>query len=96
MSEPLSDYFFQSLRFNILALQYKTENSKYSLGRAPYMMYRPIKSQLVWDNDVSMNGVNYQYKDDSKIITLGVNQPTLEEASEAEDDVNLFYSTICT
>jgi len=55
-------------------------------------MYRPIKSQLVWDNDVSMNGANYQYKDDTKIITIGVNQPTLEEASEAKEDVNLFLA----
>ncbi len=90
--QPLSDYFFQSLRFNILGLAYKSDNSTYKVGRQPYMMYRPIKSQLVWDNDVSMNGVNYQYKDDTKIITLGVNQPTLEEASEAADDVNLFLA----
>ena len=90
--QPLSDYFFQSLRFNILGLAYKSDNSTYKVGRQPYMMYRPIKSQLVWDNDVSMNGANYQYKDDTKIITLGVNQPTLEEASKAEDDVNLFLA----
>ncbi len=90
--EPLSDYFFQSLRFNVLGLSYKSDNSTYKVGRQPYMMYRPIKSQLVWDNDVSMNGANYQYKDDTKIITLGINQPTLEEASRAEDDVNLFVA----
>ena len=90
--EPLKDYFLQSLRFNILGLAYKSGNSTYKVGRQPYMMYRPIKSQLVWDNDVSMNGVNYQYKDDSKIITIGANQPTLEEASVARDDVNLFLA----
>ena len=90
--KPLKDYFLQSLRFNVLGFKYKTGNSTYSIGRQPYMMYRPIKSQLVWDNDVSMNGVNYQYKDDTKIITFGVNQPTLEEASEARDNVNLFLA----
>jgi len=90
--EPLSDYFLQSLRFNVLGLSYKSGNSTYKVGRQPYMMYRPIKSQLVWDNDISMNGVNYQYKDDSKIITLGANQPTLEEKSKAKDDVNLFLA----
>ncbi len=90
--EPLSDYFLESLRFNILGLSYKSGNSTYKIGRQPYMMYRPIKSQLVWDNDVSMNGANYQYKDDAQIITLGINQPTLEEASKAEDDVNLFLA----
>jgi len=90
--EPLIDYFFQSLRFNVLGLAYKSGNSTVKVGRQPYMMYRPIKSQLVWDNDVSMNGINYQYKDDTKIITLGANQPTLEEASVAKDDVNLFLA----
>ncbi|MEA3456194.1 MAG: putative porin, partial [Campylobacterota bacterium] len=89
--EPLQDYFFESLRFNILGLAYKSGNSTYKVGRQPYMMYRPIKSQLVWDNDVSMNGVNYQYKDDTRIITVGLNQPTLEEAATNDaDDVNLF------
>ena len=88
-NEPLSDYFFQSLRFNILGLDYKSDHSTYKVGRQPYMMYRPIKSQLVWDNDISMNGVNYQYKDDIRLITLGINQPTLEEASVAKDTVNL-------
>ena len=90
--KPLKDYFLQSLRFNVLGLAYKSGNSTYKLGRHAYMMYRPVKSQLVWDNDVSMNGINYQYKDDTKIITLGANQPTLEEKSKAQDDVNLFLA----
>ena len=90
--EPLSDYFFQSLRFNVLGFTYKSDNSTVKIGRQPYMMYRPVKSQLVWDNDVSMNGANYQYKDDTKIITLGINEPTLEENSVAEDNVYLFLA----
>jgi hypothetical protein len=91
--EALSDYFLQSLRFNIVGLAYKSDNSTYKVGRQPYMMYRPIKSQLVWDNDISMNGVNYQYEDDTKIITVGVNQPTLEEAAiDDADDVSLFIA----
>ncbi|AKF24018.1 hypothetical protein YH65_00285 [Sulfurovum lithotrophicum] len=90
--EPLSDYFFQSLRFNVLGLAYKSGNSTFKVGRQPYMMYRPIKSQLVWDNDVSMNGLNYHYEDDTKIITAGVNRPTLEEKAVAEDDVNLYLA----
>ena len=90
--KPLKDYFFQSLRFHVLGMTYKSDNAKYKLGREPYMMYRPIKSQLVWDNDVSMNGINYHYKDETKLITLGLNQPTLEEASVAKDDVNLLIA----
>ena len=62
-TEALSDYFFQSLRFHVLGMTYTSGNSTWKVGRQEYMMYRPIGSQLVWDNDVSMNGVNYQYKD---------------------------------
>ncbi len=91
-TEPLSDYFIDSLKFNILGLKYKSGNSTYKVGRQPYMMYRPIKSQLVWDNDISLNGVNYQYKDANRIITLGVNQVTLEEQASTNNDVNLFVA----
>lgn len=87
--EPWSDYFMQSLRVNILGLSYKADNSTFKIGRQPYIVYRPVKSQLVWDNDISFNGANYQYEDASKIVTLGLNQPTLEEASVARDDINL-------
>jgi hypothetical protein len=90
--EPLRDYFLQSLRFNVLGLSYRFDHSILKVGRQAYMMYRPIKSQLVWDNDVSMNGINYQYKDDTKLITIGMNQVTLEEAAMAKDDVNLFLA----
>jgi hypothetical protein len=91
-TEGLTDYFFQSLRFFALALDYTSGNSIWKVGRSPYMMYRPIKSQLVWDNDLSMNGVNYQYQDDTKIITAGINQPTYAENVTATDDVNLFLA----
>lgn len=91
--EALGDYFFKSLRVNKLGFKHKSGNTTYKVGRQPYMMYRPIKSQLVWDNDISMNGVNYQYKDASQIITLGVNQPTLEEAARDNvDDINLLIA----
>ena len=90
--EPLSDYFLKSLRVNVLGLAYTFDNSTIKVGRQPYLMYRPIKSQLIWDNDISMNGINYRYSDDAKIITLGLNQPTLEENSVAKDDVNLFLA----
>lgn len=91
-TQALSDYFFQSLRFHVLGLTYTSGNSTWKVGRQEYLMYRPIKSQLVWDNDISMNGVNYQYQDDTKIITAGINQPTYAENVTAEDDVNLFLA----
>ena len=90
--EPLKNYFFESLRFNVIGLSYEKGKSTFKAGRQPYMIYRPIKSQLIWDNDISLNGLNYQYKDSTKIITLGANQPTLEELSSARDTVNLIVA----
>ena len=90
--QALSDYFWQSLRFNALAIDYKYGNSMLKVGRAAYMMYRPIKSQLVWDNDISLDGINYQYNDDSNMITLGINQTSYAEASVSRDNVNLILA----
>jgi len=91
-TDPLSDYFFQSLRFNILDIAYTSGNSTWKVGRSLYMMYRPIKSQLVWDNDLSLDGINYQYQDDTKIITAGINQPSYAENWDAVNNVNLFLA----
>ena len=87
--DALSNYFWKSLRFNAVAIDFKYDNSTVKVGRSPYMMYRPIKSQLVWDNDISLDGINYQYKDDSNMITFGINQLGLAEASVSEDMINL-------
>lgn len=90
--KALSDYFWQSLRFNILNLTYKDGASTIKAGRHPFMLYRPIKSQLVWDNDISFNGISYKYENDSSIVNLGINQPTYAERINAKDDVSLFFA----
>ncbi len=91
-NKALSDYFWQSLRVNILGFTYKNGDSTLKVGRHPYMIYRPIKSQLIWDNDISFNGVSYNYENDSHIINLGVNQPTYAEQVTAKNTINLFFA----
>lgn len=90
--KPLQDYFFQSLRFYILGLTYHDEHDTVKIGREAYMMYRPVKSQLVWDNDVSLNGVNYRYEDKTRTVVFGVNRPSWEEKAVSEKEVNLFLA----
>ena len=90
--KALSDYFWQSLRFNILDIAYKNGDSTLKVGRHPYMIYRPIKSQLIWDNDLSLNGASYNYKNDSRIINLGISQPTYAEQVTAKGTINLFFA----
>ncbi len=91
-TQGLARYFWQSLRVNVLGLSYNSGNSTYKVGRQPYMMYRPIKSQLVWDNDISLDGINYQYKDDANIFTAGVNRTSWAEASVSQNDVDLYLA----
>ncbi|QOP42002.1 putative porin [Sulfurimonas marina] len=90
--KALSDYMWQSLRFNILDVTYKDGDHTAKIGRHPYMIYRPIKSQLIWDNDLSFNGISYNYENDARIINLGANQPTYAERVNARDNVNLFFA----
>ncbi|SFV51445.1 Outer membrane receptor for ferric coprogen and ferric-rhodotorulic acid [hydrothermal vent metagenome] len=87
--DALSNYFWKSLRFNAVALDYKYGDSALKVGRAAYMMYRPLKSQLVWDNDISLDGINYQYNDKSNLITFGINQIDFAEASVNKNIINL-------
>ncbi|MDH4944509.1 putative porin [Sulfurimonas sp. C5] len=90
--KALSDYMWQSMRFNILNLTYKNGDSTVKVGRHPYMIYRPIKSQLIWDNDLSFNGLSYNYENDSRIINVGANQPTYAERINSRDNVNLYFA----
>jgi len=90
--KALSDYFWQSLRVNMLGVTYKDGDSTLKVGREPYMLYRPIKSQLIWDNDLSFNGINYKHENSSHIINLGINQPTYAEQVTAKKDINLFVA----
>jgi len=90
-SEPLPNYIYDTLKVNILDISYKFDNSTVKVGKSAYMLYRPIKSQLIWDNDLRFEGINYNYKDASRMITLGVNQIrryTSEDQSSGE--INFF------
>jgi hypothetical protein len=89
---PLKDYFFESLRFHLMDVVYTQDHSTWKIGRSEYMMYRPIKSQLVWDNDISLDGVNYNYTDDTTMITVGMNQPSYAENTETPDNINLLLA----
>lgn len=91
--EPWSDYFVDVLELKILDIAYTFDNSTVKAGKQAYMMYRPIKSQLVWDNDLLLEGVNYNYTDDTKMITVGANQlHRRENEATSTGDINLFLA----
>ncbi|HEO99757.1 MAG TPA: hypothetical protein ENO02_10705 [Epsilonproteobacteria bacterium] len=91
--EPWSDYFVDVLKIDILDIAYKFDNSTVKVGKQGYMMYRPIKSQLIWDNDIRLEGINYNYTDDTKMITAGADQlHRLENEAASTGDINIFLA----
>jgi hypothetical protein len=86
--EALQDYFVDVLKVDVLDIAYKFDNSWVRVGKSKHHMYRPIKTQLIWDNDIRLEGVNYGYKDDTKNYRLGINKVhRLENETNSKDDI---------
>ncbi len=90
--ENWKDYFFDVLKIDILDIAYKFDNSWIRVGKSKHHIYRPVKTQLVWDNDIRLEGINYGYKNDNTMIRLGVNQVHREVEPEGSDDINIFLA----
>ena len=90
--ENIKDYFVDTLKIDILDLAYKFDNSWVRAGKSKHHMYRPIKTQLIWDNDIRLEGLNYGYKDDSHMIRLGVNRVHREAGYKDGDDSDIVKS----
>ena len=90
--ENVKDYFLEVLKIDILDLAYKFDNSWVRIGKSKHHIYRPIKTQLVWDNDIRLEGVNYGYKDDSSMIRIGANKVNREAEYENGDAINILLA----
>jgi hypothetical protein len=86
--QSIKDYFLEALKIDILDIAYKFDNSWVRAGKSKHHMYRPIKTQLIWDNDIRFEGVNYGYKDDAKNYRFGINRVhRLENHADSKDDI---------
>ena len=86
--ESIQDYFVDELKIDIVDLKYSFDNSWLRAGKSKHHIYRPIGTQLVWDNDIRLEGVNYGYKDDNSQIRLGVNRLHREKGHKTENEAN--------
>ena len=50
-------------KVDVLDLEYKFDKSWLRAGKSKHYFYRPMKTQLIWDNDIRPEGVTYGYKD---------------------------------
>ena len=91
--ENIKDYFFEVIKIDIVDLVYKFDNNWLRAGKSKHHIYRPIKTQLIWDNDIRFEGVNYGYKDDTKNFRLGVNRVhRLKEGSDSTGDIYMYIA----
>ena len=87
-----ADYFVDELKIDIADIKYSFDNSWIRAGKSKHHIYRPIKTQLVWDNDIRFEGVNYGYKNDTSIIRIGANRVHRESGNKIGDDINIFIA----
>ena len=92
--ESIQDYFVDELKIDIADIKYSFDNSWLRIGKAKHHIYRPIGTQLVWDNDIRLEGVNYGFKDDNTMIRLGINRLHREKGHKGAnaDDINIFVA----
>jgi hypothetical protein len=89
--ENIKDYFFDVLKVDILDVAYKFDNAWLRVGKSEHHIYRPIKTQLVWDNDIRLEGVNYGYKNDTQQFRAGINKiHRLENKIKSIDDIYMY------
>lgn len=90
--ENIQDYFKDELKIDILDLKYSFDNSWIRAGKSKHHIYRPLKTQLIWDNDIRLEGINYGFKDANTIIRLGANKVHREEEPTGSKDINIFLA----
>ena len=90
--ENIADYFVDELKLDIADIKYSFGESWIRAGKSKHHIYRPIKTQLIWDNDIRFEGVNYGYKDDNNMIRVGVNRVHREADYTDGDDINIFIA----
>ncbi|MEA3228569.1 MAG: hypothetical protein U9P38_05785, partial [Campylobacterota bacterium] len=87
-----ADYFVDELKLDIMDVQYKFDNSWIRAGKSKHHIYRPIKTQLIWDNDIRLEGVNYGYNNGTSQIRVGANRVHREVDFKDGDDINIFLA----
>jgi len=90
--ENIQEYFIDELKIDIADIKYSFGNSWARVGKQKHQIYRPIGTQLVWDNDIRLEGVNYGYKGESTMITVGVNRVHREKDNREGGNINIFLA----
>ena len=80
-------------KIDILDLKYKLDDSSWlRAGKSKHYFYRPMKTQLIWDNDIRPEGISYGYKNGDR-FTAGVwKVHRLENKVESSGDIYMLVA----
>jgi len=81
----------ESFKLDVLDIEYKFDTAWLRAGKSKHYFYRPMKTQLIWDNDIRPEGLSYGYDNGDK-FTAGiwkVHRLVLKEDPNA-DDIYMF------
>ncbi len=87
-----ADYFVDVLKIDIADIKYSFGDSWIRAGKSKHHIYRAVKTQLVWDNDIRLEGLNYGFKNDDHMIRVGANMVHREAGFSNGDDINIFIA----
>jgi len=87
-----ADYFVDELKLDIADIKYSFNDSWIRVGKSKHHIYRPIKTQLIWDNDIRLEGLNYGYKDSANALRVGINKVHREAHYTDGDDINILLA----
>jgi len=83
----------EQYKIDILDLEYKIDNVSWlRAGKSKHYFYRPMKTQLIWDNDIRPEGLSYGYKDGNRLTAGAWKVHRLENKAESSADIYMFVA----
>lgn len=81
----------EKFKVDVLELKYEFDNSWVKAGKSKHYFYRPMSTQLIWDNDIRPEGLTYGYKDGDR-ATGGIWKVNRDEGKDnpLADDIYYF------
>jgi len=83
---------YENFKIDILDIAYTFDDSWLRAGRSKYFFYRPIKTQLIWDNDLTPEGLSYGYENGDTFTTAVWKLHRLENELTSSGDIYMFVA----
>lgn len=77
----------EQFKIDVLDIEYKFDNAWLRAGKSKHFFYRPMKTQLIWDNDIRPEGISYGYDNGDRFtaVIAKVHRIELEDDPNTDD-----------